>query len=80
MYGYSNQPSSMIRQPVASGNLQSVGYDPTSGILEIEFKNGSIYQYTGVPKGIYQELMTAPSHGKYHARYIRNRYPYSRIR
>ena len=70
----------MLRQPVNSSNLQAVGYDAASGILESEFKNGSIYQYTGVPGSVYQGLMTAPSHGKYHARYIRNRYPYTKIR
>lgn len=71
---------SMLRQPVNSSNLQSVGYDPSSGTLEIEFKNGSIYQYPGVPASIYQGLMAAPSHGTYFARYIRDQYAYTRIR
>lgn len=80
MYYYRIQPHHMLRQPVTSSNLQAVGYDPTSGILEVEFKNGSIYRYTGVPSSVYQELMAAPSHGTYFAQYIRTRYPYTRIR
>ena len=37
----------MYRIPVSSSNLASVGYE--GGILEIEFKSGSVYQYSGVP-------------------------------
>ncbi len=79
MYDYRLQQQYMLRQPVTSSHLQSVGYDPASRILEVEFTNGSIYQYTGVPAAIYQELMAAPSHGTYFAQYIRTRYPYKRI-
>lgn len=70
----------MLREPVNSSNLQSVGYDSNSETLEIEFKNGSIYQYPGVPVAIYQGLMAASSHGKYFAQYIRKHYSYTRIR
>jgi len=35
----------MERQYVTSSNLQSLGYDPTSKTLEIEFNDGAIYQY-----------------------------------
>jgi hypothetical protein len=80
MYNLSIQPSFMMRQPVSSGNLQSVGYDPNSQILEVEFNSGSIYQYTGVPGSVYQGLMGASSHGSYFAQNIRDRYPYTRIR
>ncbi|MFA7155005.1 MAG: KTSC domain-containing protein [Proteiniphilum sp.] len=69
----------MLRQPVTSSHLRSVGYDSASRILEAEFTDGSIYQYTGVPAAVYQELMAASSHGTYFARYIRKQYPYKRI-
>lgn len=55
----------MKRQSVISSNLASVGYDPSSSILEVEFNNGSIYQYYDVPTQIYNDLMSASSHGKY---------------
>ncbi len=70
----------MLRQPVNSSNLQSVGYDSTSSTLEVEFKSGSIYQYAGVPDSVYQGLMGASSHGSYFAQHIRDRYPYTKIR
>ena len=40
----------MERQHVNSSNLESVGYDPTTQTLEIEFLNGGLYQYSGVPE------------------------------
>ncbi|WP_394854027.1 KTSC domain-containing protein [Citrobacter freundii] len=38
----------MIRQPVSSSNLQSVGYDQATSTLEIAFHSGGIYQYSRV--------------------------------
>lgn len=70
----------MNRTPVSSSNLKSVGYDQSSNTLEIEFHGGRIYQYYKVPKEIYQGLMAASSHGKYHHRRIKGSYQYSRIR
>ena len=64
----------MKRQPVSSSNLRSVGYDPETKTLEVEFQNGSVYQYFNVPNNVYRELMAAPSHGRYfhkvHSEYI----------
>jgi hypothetical protein len=70
----------MNRTPVSSSNLKSVGYDQGSNTLEIEFHGGRVYQYYNVPKRIYQGLMAASSHGKYHHRRIKDSYRYSRIR
>lgn len=69
----------MIRQPVVSSNLRSVGYDCRSPVLEIEFQNRRLYQYLGVPEEIFVELMRAPSHGSYFHTQIRDRYPFRRL-
>ena len=37
----------MERQSVSSSNLHSVGYDQESAVLEIKFKEGGVYQYSG---------------------------------
>lgn len=55
----------MDRQYVASSNIASIGYDSVNMILEIEFLNGSIYQYYDVPQYLYEGLMNANSHGKF---------------
>jgi hypothetical protein len=41
---------------VKSSHLTSMKYDSDTEILEIEFHDGSVYQYEGVPKNIYKEL------------------------
>ncbi len=71
----------MERISVKSSNINSIGYDETSKILEIEFNSGWIYQYYEVPLEVYQKLMNAPSHGKYFHVYIKTGpYNYKRIR
>lgn len=69
----------MNRAPVASSNTVSIGYDPGSETLEVEFTNGSIYQYFNVPNGLNEQLMAAPSKGQFLNAYIKNAYPYSRV-
>lgn len=69
----------MRRQNVVSSNLRSVGFDPISGTLEIAFKRGGVYQYYGVPEEIYSGLLGAASKGRYHARFIKNRFRYRKI-
>lgn len=69
----------MVRHPVSSSNLSSVGYDERTEILEIAFHSGSVYQYFNVPAVVYQSLMTAASKGSYHYYNIRNHYRYQRI-
>jgi hypothetical protein len=61
----------MNRISVSSSNLASVGYDASHGILEIEFLNGSIYQYLNIPLHIYEGLMNASSHGRYFDTHIK---------
>lgn len=70
----------MFRLPVRSSNLASVGYDPQTRILEIEFRNGAIYQYRGVPSAVFLTLMYSPSPGRYFNAAIREAgYPFYRV-
>jgi len=69
----------MLRQPVISSNLASVCYDSKSKTLEIEFLNGSLYQYFDIPEHVYEELMAADSHGQYLARNIKGNYRFSKV-
>lgn len=66
------------RTPVASSSLRSVGYDEET--LEIEFESGGIYQYSDVPREIYEGLLGARSHGSYFHENVRGQYDYHRIR
>jgi len=69
----------MERYSVASSNIRSVGYHAASQTLEVEFLNGGIYQYYGVPGNMYDQMMCAQSKGRFLHMYIKNQYPYSRV-
>lgn len=60
------------RVPVSSSAQRSVGYDSNRAILEVEFENGAVYQYFGVPAQVHQGLMAADSHARYFHSKIRN--------
>jgi hypothetical protein len=67
------------RTPVDSSSLASVGYDEATRILEIEFRNGSVYRYEQVPPQDYRVLMAAESKGAEFNRKIRPHYPHRRV-
>ena len=69
----------MERESVDSSNISSIGYDEEQQLLEIEFLNGAIYQYTDVPLDVYNNLMNASSHGSYLAHNIKGTYQYNQI-
>ncbi|MFZ4436793.1 MAG: KTSC domain-containing protein [Syntrophales bacterium] len=61
----------MERQPVKSTNVDSVGYDPESKTLTVEFKSGGIYQYAGVQPEMYADLLAAESVGRFVSQVVR---------
>jgi hypothetical protein len=70
----------MERVPVQSRSLASVGYDSNSSTLEIEFRNGSVYQYFGIPASIHEGLMNAASKGNYLDQNVKKAgYPYTKV-
>ena len=65
----------MERQPVSSSSLASVGYDPGSETLEVEFvATGKVYEYYNVPQFMYDRLLEASSVGQFFNAEIRNAY------
>jgi hypothetical protein len=69
----------MEREPVNSSNVASVGYDPQTMTLEVEFLDGAVYQYCDVPEDEYTGLLSADSVGGYLNNNIKGRYRYARI-
>jgi len=65
--------------PVSSSNIESVGYDEQNQEVYINFLNGSIYKYKGVPPNEFENLRTASSVGSYLNRNYKNIYPYERV-
>jgi hypothetical protein len=62
------------RQSVKSCILRSVGYDDAMKNLEIEFHSGLVYQYSGVPTKVYNDLISSSAVGKYFSEKVRNRF------
>lgn len=70
----------MDRQSVSSSSIASVGYNPESETLEVEFvSSGRVYEYYNVPKFMFERLLEAPSVGIFFNVEIRNDYSCSPI-
>jgi KTSC domain-containing protein len=65
---------------VRSSSLARLFYDRRQAILQVEFCDGTQYQYSGVPLETYQNLLQADSKGSYFNHYIRSCFPYAPIR
>ena len=66
----------MERIRVESSSVASVGYDPATFELEIEYRNGRTYRYQRVPIAAYRLLLQAPSIGEYVNREIKPRFEF----
>lgn len=62
-----------------SSSIASVAYSPDQRTLDVQFLNGAVYRYFEVPAVAYNEILTAPSKGRYFHRSIRGVYTYQRI-
>ena len=62
----------MERTSVESSNILSVGHDPKENVLEVEFYNGSIYQYSPFTEEGYKLFINSESLGKFMHKHIRN--------
>ena len=67
----------MNEMRVESTTLRAVAYDDGREVLQLEFCTRAIYHYYGVPAGVYEALLDAPSKGSYFNRIIRGRFPYA---
>ncbi len=69
-----------IRVAVRSTSVRSIGFDPECNVLEVEFHNRRVYQFFGVPRSVYESLMTAESKGRYVSKHIVPRFRAEELR
>lgn len=76
----------MIRRPVTSTNVASVGWEPDEdanetglGVLEVEFRSGHVYRYTDVTEATYREFLGADSIGRFFRDRIMRRFTEERV-
>lgn len=70
---------SFVMVPVASSQINEVGYDAGSQTLRCRFKNGWLYEYDGVAAEAHQAMMQSPSVGSFFANQVKNVYTYRRV-
>lgn len=66
----------MLVTGVESTTLSSAAYDASRQLLWLEFLNRTVYCYFDVPPKVYQELIGAPSKGRYFNLNIRGHFAY----
>lgn len=69
-------PMSKVAQ---SSHLQTYEYDPNTQVLTVQFVNGSIYQYSGVPITEFYNMAQSGGGGTYFHAKIRNKFPTTKI-
>jgi hypothetical protein len=70
----------MDRDVVDSSMISSIGYDQSSGTVEVEFRsNGQIWHYYDVPEFTYNELRVAGSLGKAFNAIIKGHFKEARV-
>lgn len=60
--------------PVQSSNIASIGYDPESKLMHVEFKDGATYKLHGVEAEEYRQFMAAPSKGAHYHTHFKTRH------
>ena len=48
---------------VSSSNVSAIGYE--DGIIQVRFKNGSVYQYFSCSESLFQSFLNTSSKGKF---------------
>lgn len=67
------------RTEVDSSILRSIGYDPATQTLEIEFTTHDVRQYVKVPQEVYDKLMASSSLGMFFRSHIKDKYRHFRV-
>jgi hypothetical protein len=70
----------MERKRVNASSIRAVGYDEGRQLLEVEFTNGSIVQYSGVSREVHRRFVNAPSPGSFFQDEIEESFSSRRIR
>lgn len=68
---------------IQSDNVRAAGYDADSLVMTVQFDNAAMYEYYGVPSGLWQAFVDAQPHSWSRVGYprlVREGIPYKRMR
>jgi KTSC domain len=68
----------ILRVPVESTSITSVGYATATQVLEVAFRRGTVYRYLSVPADVFAAFIAAPSKGRYFNANVRDHYRHVR--
>jgi len=66
----------MERKEVSSSSIKSIGHDPATNTMEVEFHSGKVYTYSNVPAEKHAEFISAKSIGGHFAKHICRQHDY----
>ena len=64
----------MNMRPVQSSHIHSVGHDPETNTLAVQFHKGGVYHYEGVSKRTFDDFCSHESPGKFFRGNIHKQY------
>jgi viroplasmin and RNaseH domain-containing protein len=59
--------------------IKSCGYSESEKLLEIEFGNGAVFQYSGFPKDAWESFEKSESAGRHFHGNIKGKYPEKKV-
>ena len=65
--------------PVSSSAISTISYNPVTFTLDIEFTDGTEYEYYNVEPGVFIALAQSSSVGRYFNYNVRDSYAYSQV-
>ncbi len=63
---------------VDSSNIESIGYDDSAQELHVQFLNGGLYIYHGVPSDVFDGMLNASSKGSFLNRSVKEIYKFTK--
>jgi hypothetical protein len=69
----------MLTATLVSTTLAAVAFDASRRCLRVQFRDGSCYEYAGVPDDVFQALLTAESKGGFFNWVLRGNFSYIRL-
>jgi hypothetical protein len=67
------------RVDLDSTTLAAAGYEQSEGRLQLDFRDGTCYEYSAVPPQLFHALLCAPSKGVFFNRHIRGRFRHIKV-
>ena len=69
----------MHRVEVDSTPIRSIGYDPKTCVLEVEWRTGRVYQYFAVPEALHAWLMRVADKQGIMERMVKGHFDYAEV-